>query len=358
MTDDSFVEDARQKLLWKAPGSDAGRFLTVFMDQNTKCNLRCRTCGFSDPRVAVLPGYHMPRWLFDKIAADVFPRAHNVCLSIASEPFMTRDFPERLEAIGAYGVPYGEFTTNGTLLTTRAIDAIVTSAVARVNVSIDGSTKALYEFARPGARFEQVVANWYALHAARGEKAAPRLRINHVLTPFNIDAFDHFLEFAEALGADELSVRTVSRMSNAEAQESRDPIFWAKVAEARKRMVAFCRRTAIVDSGYLRDRQGEIRVPLGGGEIMTCRYPWTVIGIHPNGDALPCYAWTREPAGSFTRQTFDDIWNGACYAEIRREFEEKKPGVDCLHCSIRKNGNDVDEDDFFYLHISKPAATS
>jgi len=352
---DAFVADARKKLLWKAPTSDDGRFLTVYMDQNTKCNLRCRTCGFSDPRVAELRTYDMPRWLYDKIARDVFPRALNVCLSIASEPLMTRDFPERLEALRAYGVPYGEFTTNGTLLTSRAIDAIVQSAVMRVSVSIDGSTKATYEAARPGARFEQVVANWHALKAARGASPFPRLRINYVVTPLNIDEFDRFLDFCESIGAEELALRTVSRMSNAEVQETTDPAFWTKVAAARRRMVAFCERTSIVDSGYLRDRSGPVHVRLENGELMSCRYPWNVLGIHPNGDALPCYAWTRPPTGTFVRETFDQIWNGEAMEAVRREFEREKPGVDCLHCTIRKATDDTN-DDFFYLHMAKPPA--
>ena len=45
--------------------------------------------------MAGLPQYDLPRWAYDRIAGELFPRANYVCLSLMTEPFMTRDFPER-----------------------------------------------------------------------------------------------------------------------------------------------------------------------------------------------------------------------------------------------------------------------
>lgn len=353
LCDDQDLEDLKQKLLWR-PSATGDRFLSVFMDQNNKCNLQCRTCGFSDSRVANLQKYDMPRWLFDKIACEVFPRTRYVCLSLLTEPLMTRDFPERLDAISEFGVPFSEFITNGTLLTSRSVEKILDSRLSRVIVSIDGGTKAVFEFLRPGARFEQVVANWNLLRSARAERGAslPVLRINHVLSEPNIDHFDGFLALAESLEPDEIAVRTVSRMSNAIIQETADPVFWQKVRSARVRLAAFCSRTGIRDSAFLRDRPGRIDLELESGENMTCRYPWDFLSVHPNGDAYPCIAWSREPIGNFVQDTFETIWNSPALQELRQEFEAVKPGVDCLHCTIRRADNDRD-DDFFYRKLAK-----
>ena len=89
--DPAELEELRQKLLWNGPPAPDGRFLSVFLDHNNKCNLRCRMCGFSDPRVESLGKYDLPRWAYDRIAAEAFPRAARVCLSLFTEPFMTRD---------------------------------------------------------------------------------------------------------------------------------------------------------------------------------------------------------------------------------------------------------------------------
>src|SRR5215471_1959510 len=108
--------DLERKLLWRGEGPSRGRPLSVFMDQNNRCNLKCRMCGFSDPRLAAVRKYDMPRALFDSIADQIFPRTNLLVLSIMTEPFMTRDFPDRLGAVARSEIPFSEIITNGTLL--------------------------------------------------------------------------------------------------------------------------------------------------------------------------------------------------------------------------------------------------
>ena len=141
----------RDKLLWRNPFASTGRFLTIHMDQNNRCNLKCRMCGFSDSRVDALPKYDMPRWLFDTIARQLFPLANYVQFSMMTEPFMTRDFPERLDAARLFAVPFSDVITNGTLLTDRAIDALIDARISRLTVSVDGGTKEVFEHIRVGA---------------------------------------------------------------------------------------------------------------------------------------------------------------------------------------------------------------
>jgi radical SAM protein with 4Fe4S-binding SPASM domain len=304
-------------------------------------------CGFSDPRVGALAKYDLPRWAYDRIAAEVFPRTNRLCLSLFTEPFMTRDFPDRLATVHRYGVPFSEFYTNGTLLTAEAIDEIVDAGISRVTVSIDGGTKELVEHIRAGASFEQVIRNTKSLRARRGG-SLPRLRINHVLMEQNIDHFDEMLALVESLQPEEIVVRPVSRMSEAEIQESTDPEFWAKVRAARVSLAEFCRRTGVEDTGFLRDQPTKIDVGL------SCRFPWTTIAVHQNGDVYPCMAWSRPPVGNLARQSFEEIWNGPALVALRAEFERTQPGVDCLHCTIRRAEDDPD-DDFFYRKLAAPA---
>lgn len=350
------LDELRRKLLWRGPSPGSDRFLSVFMDQNNKCNLRCRMCGFSDARVAALPKYDLPRQVYDRIAGELFPHANYVCLSIMTEPFMTRDFPERLAALRTHSVPFSDVITNGTLLSEEAIAMILDSQLTRLIVSIDGGTKTIFEAVRIGANFERVVANFTLLRTRRRQRGAtfPRLRINHVLSELNIDHFEAFLNLIESLEAEEVAVRTVSRMSEAAIQESSDPVFWDKVRAVRVQLAAFCRRTGIVDAAFLRDRHTMIDLFTDAGEKLICRTPWTTIAVHPNGDVYPCMAWSRPPIGNLTRQTFDEIWNSAALDALRDEFEQVQPGLDCLNCTIRRSANDPD-DDFFYRKLATPA---
>ena len=356
--DPAELEQLREKLRWNGPPAAEGRFLSVFFDQNNKCNLRCRMCGFSDPRVETLSKYDLPREAYERIASEVFPHTARACLSLFTEPFMTRDFGDRLDAVRRHEVPFSEFYTNATLLTGEAIEKILDARISRVTVSIDGGTKEIFEFIRTGASFERVTGNARALLARRRARglALPRLRINHVLSEANIDHFSEMLALVERLEAEEIVVRPVTRMSNAEIQENTDPEFWAKVRAARSELAAFCRRTGVEDSGWLRDRPTRIDLFDESGGNFSCRAPWTTLSIYPNGDVYPCMAWSRPPAGNLLRQSFEQVWNGYAMTALRAEFEAVRPGIDCLHCSIRR-GEDDPDDDFFYRKLAASAVT-
>ena len=317
-------------------------------------------CGFSDPRVAALPQYDLPRWLFDRIATEVFPHTNYLCLSLMTEPFMTHDFPDRLAVVREAGVPFSEIITNGTLLTDATCHKIVDAAISRVIFSIDGGTKAVFENIRIGAHFEQVLRNFERLRAVRTLKDAclPRLRINHVLSELNIDYFADFLSLVRRLRPEEIAVRTVSRMSNAIVQESKDASFWAKVRVARADLRRFCESTGIQDSAYLRDQHTLIDLFVDSGEKLLCPKPWDTLAIHPNGDVYPCMAWSRPPVGNLARESFEAIWNGAALSALRLEFENMQAGVDCLNCTIRRTTADDPDDDFFFRKLAKPLAVS
>lgn len=361
MHDDSEVAELRelaQLLSRHGPPPTSERFLNVFMDQNNKCNLRCQMCGFSDPRVASIRKYDMPRWLYDRIAAEVFPHANYVCLSLLTEPFMTADFADRLSAVREADIPFSEMITNGTLLTEQACHKIVDAGMSRVIFSIDGGTKALFETIRIGACFERVLSNFEMLRSVRSLRRAefPRLRINHVLSELNIDHFPDFLNLVRRLCPEEIAVRTISRMSNAVLQESTDDGFWSKVRVIREKLRHFCATTGIRDSAYLRGRHTLIDLIDNSGNKMLCPKPWDTIAIHPNGDAYPCMAWSREPIGNLATHSFDEIWNGSALSALRQEFTETQAGVDCLNCTIRR-GPDDPEDDFFFRKLAKPLPT-
>jgi radical SAM protein with 4Fe4S-binding SPASM domain len=350
------LRELAQSLRWHGPSPSAERFVAVFMDQNNKCNLRCLMCGFSDARVAALEKYDLPRWLFDRIAAEVFPRASYICFSLMTEPFMTRGFADRLWAVPQYGVPFAEVITNASLLTPHDCETIVRTGLSRVIISIDGGTRETFERIRIGARFDAVLRNFVLLKNTRAALGAqlPALRINHVLSELNVDAFDAFLELVLRLGPDEVAVRTISRMSNALLQESTDDAFWSKVRRHRTSLASFCETTGVRDSAFLRDRHTEIDLVTDDGERLICPKPWDTLAIHPNGDVYPCMAWSREPIGNLAQESFEDIWNGPAVNVIRAEFESVRPGVDCLNCRIRRADDDPG-DDFFYRKLAKPA---
>lgn len=351
----SRYDSLARRLEWRRSADAQGRYLNVFLEQNNTCNLRCRMCGFSEERVRSLPRNHMPRWLFDDIARQVFPLTTYLHMSLMTEPFMTPDFTERLQLVREYGVPYSLVVTNGTLLTADSIGKILDAQITSLAFSIDGGTKAVYEDIRTGARFETVLRNldlFREMREARGV-AHPRLRINHVLMDRNLDHFDEFLGLLAAVHPEEVDVRIIQPTSFTIGAECMDPQFFAKVRRIRPRFTAFCAAHGIDDCGFIRDQADRIEPLDLAGVPMTCRRPWDTLAIHANGDVLPCTTWTRPPLGNFATQTFEEIWYGDVAESLRDEFDRAKPGVDCQHCTIKQEASCDGYDDFFFKLVSK-----
>jgi radical SAM protein with 4Fe4S-binding SPASM domain len=332
------------------------RLLNVYMDQNNKCNLRCIMCGFSDPRVKTIPKYDMPYWLFEKIAREIFPHAKFLALSCLTEPLMTKDFPQRLDLIKTYAVPFTEIVTNGILLNEAIIVKMIDARISRLAVSIDSANPITYESIRVGARFDKVISNIRMFNALRREKKSelPKLRVNHVISDVNIDEFQAFLDLAESLEVQAIDVRTVMPFQNAAYQGQEDNSFYQRVALIREKLRSWTQKTGVEDVGYLRCQPEEICLTNESSEKITCRRPWDTVAIHANGDVLPCITWSRPPLGNIAEQNFAALWDGHAYTELRKEFERRKPGVDCLHCVIRKGGG-IGEDDCFFLMLKKRA---
>ena len=344
-----------EKLVWRRRPDDEGRFLNVFIENNNTCNLKCTMCGFSDPRAAAVPRYHMPLDVFESIAEQVFPATTYLHMSLMTEPFMTPGFAERLMYVRRFEVPYSRVVTNGTLLTEAIIERVIDSQITSFTVSIDGGTDEIYERIRVGARLSNVLQKielFKSIRARRGV-SLPKLQINHVLMEENVDRFGEFMELLLRIGPDQVDVRTIQPMAYDKGNESRVESFYDRTRAWRPAFAEFCRTNSIEETGFIRDQAGVVSLFHANGARMTCRRPWDTLAIHANGDVLPCMSWTRPPVGNLSRQSFDEVWNGEALASLRAEFEEREPGIDCQHCAIKQLEPAGDYDDFFFRMIAK-----
>jgi radical SAM protein with 4Fe4S-binding SPASM domain len=333
------------------------RFLKVFMDQNNRCNLRCRMCGFSDPRVVGLPGHDMPMWLFRRVVDEVFPHAHYVALSCLAEPFMTRDITQRLDLLRDQSEVETEIITNGTLLTPERIGSMIENRISRIGISIDGASRDVYERIRVGAKFDRVIGNIKMINEMKAASGShlPALRFLHVISELNVDHFDAFLAMAEELSVDSVDMRTIQPFVNADDRGSDEAVFWEKIKGCKAKLDEWLDRTGVQDLGYLRTTGDKIDLFDAQGEMVPCNAASKNLTVLFNGDVVPCTAWSRAPVGNLARQSFDEIWNGAPALAMREEFAAKKPGRDCHYCTIIRDDPEVEGDAFFKLITREPA---
>src|SRR5499425_3801664 len=156
------------------------RPFNVILDVTSRCNLKCVMCYFAGTDRLSFPPFenepadgNMPLAVFEKIAADLFPKAWRVALGCAAEPMIHPRFKEIVAIAGRYGVPDLWFPTNLLALTDATAGVIRDAGVRTVAASIDGVTKETYEKIRVPANWEQLLSRLEILRRAR-RPGAPR----------------------------------------------------------------------------------------------------------------------------------------------------------------------------------------
>ncbi|HVS15004.1 MAG TPA: radical SAM protein [Thermoanaerobaculia bacterium] len=354
------------------PHPTSNRPLTVILDTTERCNLKCRMCHFSATDRITFPPFDrvldkngmMPVEAFDRIAAELFPRAWRVALACAAEPMVHPKFSEIVRIAGRYGVPDVWFPTNLLALTEAKAEAICDAGVNVVGVSMDGTTTATYEHIRVGGKFERLERSLTLLNdVRRRKKARTKLRIIFTWMRSNRDELRTLPEFATRWGATELDVRFVTPTpgvdNSGELLEGEDPAVLRAAlrdtaheaarrglrlssfpdyegaedlpsgAWGRLRRAWFRRRTGLDRREYDTYRRAE--------RTKGCVWPSDFYVIRPNGAVSPCIFWDREPLGFFPEIGYDDLAGGEPLRRIREGLVDGHPVGTCATCSQRKD---------------------
>ncbi len=328
-----------------------GRFLEVFMDQINKCNLSCRMCAFSDERVKKLKKIEMPLWVFEKISNQIFPFAKYVALSCLTEPLLLKDFKERLKILRGKAVPFTELITNGILLNESIISSLIENGISRIGISIDGVKSKTYEKIRVGASFEKLIENINLLIKLKREKNAqnPLLRLIMTVSEENIDEVEDFLNFSLKFNVSFIDIRTVTTFKGAKIKSFKEEKYWKKIKDFKVFLENWCKEKGIKSIGYLRESPEKVDLFDENNKKLYCKRPFYTVAIHPNGDIVPCMTWMRKPLGNIAKEDFKEIWESEYAKNLREEFEEKKVGVDCDFCQIKREYPEQEEDGFFKM---------
>jgi MoaA/NifB/PqqE/SkfB family radical SAM enzyme len=166
------------------------------------CNFQCVMCphGLAG---GVRDKAHFPDAIADLLIADLngYEQSCDVALTGLGESFMSPAFVRFVEAVKNPLVKFN-FTTNGSMLTARRIEWLLSSKVWRVNVSLDAGTPETF-FKIRRSDWSDVVRNLEALSEAIA--ASPRkdfwLELNMTLMRENVDEIEGFLRLAARLRA-------------------------------------------------------------------------------------------------------------------------------------------------------------
>jgi MoaA/NifB/PqqE/SkfB family radical SAM enzyme len=347
------------------------RPLNVILDLTARCNLKCVMCYFAETdRLQFAPfdsrlseDGNMPVEVFEKIAADLFPRAWRVALACAAEPMIHPRFREIVQIAGRYGVPDLWFPTNLLALTDSTAEALVRNGVTTVAASIDGVTKETYERIRVPAKWERLLACLETLKRARraAKSKTPRLRIIFTWMRSNRKELAALPEFAASHGASELDVRFVSptvgvdvtpELLSGEDPEALNAELAAVARDAVRRGLRLASYPEFEMRGgnrplldRVRRRLWRLRAGMDRPEywryawyqgLFGCAYPDRNYVIRPNGAVHPCIYWEGDPIGFYPAHGVERISAGAPLKRIRHGLRSGAPVGTCATCGERR----------------------
>lgn len=364
------------------------RFLRVKIDMVTRCQLRCVMCHFAHPEFLENP-VTMGGELLEKVASELFPRAHDVVLSSSAEPLLAPDLPRALELCKQYGVPNFHFSTNALAMTDAIMDKVIDSGMPLITVSCDGITKETFEKIRRPAKWEPFLRRFEVINESKKRRgsATPAISVTCVLMRSNIREVPQMIRFWRdrgvkymnfvhmavigGLGVENESLMNDAKLCNDTMAEAKrvasevgmEVMMPIPIAEtfANEGQVVDQKRSdeggglaliapsanlhGLADSkevaDYLNHKNREFLLKVGEKRYHNrpCYFPWYYIHVNPDGTVFPCGCWFEFTTfGDFKTQTFREIWTGPKYKELRRQLYHMELRDVCANCSVANMG--------------------
>ena len=362
------------------------RFLRVKLDMVGRCQLRCVMCHFAHPDFQENP-WTMGAELLEKVAAEVFPRAHDVVLSSSAEPLMAPDLPRALELCRHYAVPNFHFSTNALSMTQAIMDKVIDVQMPVLTVSCDGATKATFERVRTPAKWEPFLKKLDLIQERKKARGSifPELSMTAVLMRSNIREMPQLVRLAHekgfkfmnfvymavmgGLGIEHETLMNEPKLANDTLREV------GRLAKELGMEVVIpmpipenINEGSVVTDATRSDQGGGAAI-LGPGAEMpdtsfsfaeylnhknrefllkakekdehnrACYFPWFYMHINPDGTVFPCGCWFEfSTFGDFRTQTFREIWTGPKYKQLRQQIYDMNLRDVCANCSVANMG--------------------
>jgi MoaA/NifB/PqqE/SkfB family radical SAM enzyme len=310
----------------------------LYLEVTNRCNLRCTTCPQS---------WGMPEDSADltvdrtNYVLEQLPDVRRVVLHGIGEPTLNPALPDLVAAVKARGA-YALFNTNGLLLRGKRLEALVSSGLDEVRVSVDAATPETYRLVRGADGFSRIIANVKSLAAtkARLGRATPRVSLWMTGLKTNIAELPDLVRVAAESGIAEVYLQRLVYSGRGRAKE--DEALYGRLDERERSSLARAQDLAVELGVTLRGSSEAL--PDAGDNMRVaawraCRRPWSLVYITANGNVLPCCIapFTDAPyagivLGNAFRESLEEIWNGPRYRRWRERMLAGEPPPACAKC--------------------------
>ena len=316
--------------------------VSVYVDVNLKCNLRCPQCHRNHPQ---FEGHVWPTMefdLFENVARELFPTAYRVLMFGGGESLIHKNIDRMLQMCLDYEV-YPTIVTNGTTMN-RKRAVLVARTGMYMGISVDGATRKTFESLRYPAKWERFNKSMRLIKEVREEIGNPSFfpHIQVVVQRENVDEIPLFVELARQYGFK--LVKFSKMFPHFEELKARIPEAEPvneKFVEAFEKANEYGIRLEVPDYGPTEhsERLAELRAanvfpisidssPSGrfvqGGFVKypdassrRCGIPFSESMITPEGKVVVGCCSTYQ-LGDLAESDFATVWNGEGYRMLRR----------------------------------------
>jgi short-subunit dehydrogenase/MoaA/NifB/PqqE/SkfB family radical SAM enzyme len=174
------------------------------VESSIACNLSCVMCPWTEVRKGTPDKGLMSEAVWQAVRPHL-PEIATIDFTGGGEPLLHPQLFDRLVEAKAEGCTAG-FLTNGVLLDRELCERVLETGTDWVVFSVDSARSEIYQQIRRGAQFEEVKENIRQLTSMRMGKV-PRVAINFVMMPSNIDQLEEMVRLARDLGVDQLNFK-------------------------------------------------------------------------------------------------------------------------------------------------------
>ena len=274
--------------------------LHLDIELNTTCNLRCSMCFQSMRNIP-------PQELDLKTVRDIIDQAgklgvYSMKFNYRGEPLLYDKLCKVIRYAKKKGIIETMINTNGTLLLPEKVMELTKAGLDLIIITVDGTTKEVYENIRKGADFETVLTNVIMLQSYKQiyDVSKPLLRMQIVKQKRNEHQIMDFINH------------------------------WRNIVD----------EVSVVD---LKDVSGDME-DVTVLDDWWCAQLWQRLFILADGDVVPCCRGVSNGVekqfvvGNIYQNSIKSIWNSTKMKVIRNVHKYKKSHTltMCRKCGIRK----------------------
>lgn len=322
------------------PETVSHRPIHIQVEPTSYCNLACKMCIRND---TVKQPRHMSLEKFKRVVDQIRPK--KITYAGVGEPTLNMQLPEMIEYAASKGAD--SMISSNLTLGEKVLSRVAKSGPKVIKISIDAADKETYIKVRGEDFHDRILAGIGIINKCKKElgRDYPELRFDFVILKDNYHQFIEVLKIAKRYDISTTYFRVLQSVGLGEERE-RDLRADFDLKDLFNKLVAareFAEREHIhsnlsflvKDYNHLKSIYEEQN---GHYEGKVCLLPWLQSFVSVDGHLSPCCAThsnSQVSMGNIFSQDFDEVWNGAAYQSLRREFKSgKKMGI-CSDCVPR-----------------------